>query len=317
MWYNVFMQIQKDIPIAPKTVFKVGGVARFFAEAKSGEGIIELIEWAKKYKLPFFLLGAGSNTLVRDSMFPGLVIKPIASDTHFIGNSIVVDAGAMMPYVANRAAAQGLSGFEWAVGIPGTIGGSVRGNAGCFGKSMADVIESVEVYDAILQRKQRFSNRDCKFAYRESKFKKSPELIILSAKISLVNDHIPVIRARMKECIVHRLKTQAIGEKCAGCIFKNIPWDDVSFVDRERLLKMFPRLAEFRKHSMIPTALILEDLGLKGLKMGNALVSPKHSNFFVNTGSATSHEIAILISHCKEYVHRKTGILLQEEIHYL
>ena len=308
---------KKDVSLALHTVFKIGGVARYFYEARSPEELIASADWALHYKLRFFVLGAGSNTLAHENGFFGLVVKPIYDDVRALGNSIHVGVGAMMPRVASYARTEGLTGFEWAVGIPGTIGGSIRGNAGCFGKSMADVIDSVLAYNAIFKRIKKLSHNDCAFAYRDSKFKYRPELIILSAVLGLRAETEGIIVATMLEHSAHRVATQAIGSKCAGCVFKNVPWDSLSFAGRQKLLRRFPSLERFKNQTHIPTAFIIDELGLKGYSIGGAAISEKHANFFINNDGASSHDLMILISHCKEFVHRKTGLLLEEEIQHL
>lgn len=306
-----------DVPLATHTVFNIGGTARYFYEAGSREDLIAALQWARQYALPFFILGAGSNTLVLERGFSGIVIKPAYTGMELMGNAITADAGAMMPRIASFAAAHHLAGFEWAIGIPGTLGGSVRGNAGCFGKSMADVVETVLAYDAILCREKKFSHRDISFSYRESIFKKHPEYVILSATISLPTGRLQDIHALTREHSLRRVETQAIGEQCAGCIFKNVPWERYSFDARQKILARFPALLRFKNQSHIPAAFVVDELGLKGHSIGQASISKKHANFFINNGGATAHEMAMLISHCKEYVHRKTGILLEEEIQYV
>jgi UDP-N-acetylenolpyruvoylglucosamine reductase len=121
----------------------------------------------------------------------------------------------------------------------------------------------------------------------------------------------------MKEYAEKRVHTQAIGEKCAGCVFKNSSWDRYTFGERQKILGRVPELEEFKNQTYIPVAFLLDRLGLKGYAIGQAAVSSKHANFFINRGGATYDEMAMLISHCKEYVHRKTGILLEEEIQYI
>ncbi len=308
---------KKDVPLSSHTVFRIGGVCRYFYEARSEEALIEAADWAAAYELPVFVLGAGSNILASEKGFQGLVVRPVYSDLRVMGNVIHAGAGAMMPHVAAYAQKEGLSGFEWAIGIPGTVGGSVRGNAGCNGSSMADVVDSVRVYNAAFKRMKKLSTADCRFGYRDSKFKHHPELVILSAAIGLHPGGREAITEKMREYSLHRVATQDIGSQCAGCVFKNIPWERVPFDRRERLLTRFPELQRFKNQSHIPTAFLIDVLGLKGHAIGGAMVSKKHGNFFLNTSGATFHDLAILISHCKEYVHRKTGLLLEEEIQYL
>ena len=135
------------MPLAPYTVFKIGGPARFFCEVKNKEDLAEAVSWAKEKSLPVFVLGAGSNVLISDEGFPGLVIKMNFGGLKADGTKLTAGAGVSMARAVNFAAENNLGGFEWGVGIPGTVGGSVFGNAGCYGGEIKDVVDSVEIFD--------------------------------------------------------------------------------------------------------------------------------------------------------------------------
>jgi len=188
------MKFRKNVPLKNYTTFKIGGPAKYFFEAKRKEELIEAIKLAKKLELPFFILGGGSNLLVSDKGFDGLVIKfgqPLSS------------------YVSK--------GLEWAVGIPGTVQGAVWSNAGAFEKSMKDVVKEVEVFDTKTEKIKNFKSKDCKFGYRDSIFKKNKNLIILSVKIKSKKSN----RKKIKQYLDYRKKTQPLNFPSAGSIFKN------------------------------------------------------------------------------------------------
>ena len=190
------MKFRKNVPLKNYTTFKIGGPAKYFFEAKRKEELIEAIKLAKKLELPFFILGGGSNLLVSDKGFDGLVIKfgqPLSS------------------YVSK--------GLEWAVGIPGTVQGAVWSNAGAFEKSMKDVVKEVEVFDTKTEKIKNFKSKDCKFGYRDSIFKKNKNLIILSVKIKSKKSN----RKKIKQYLDYRKKTQPLNLPSAGSIFKNPP----------------------------------------------------------------------------------------------
>jgi len=190
------MKFRKNVPLKNYTTFKIGGPAKYFFEAKRKEELIEAIKLAKKLELPFFILGGGSNLLVSDKGFDGLVIKfgqPLSS------------------YVSK--------GLEWAVGIPGTVQGAVYSNAGAFKKSMKDVVKEVEVFDTKTEKIKNFKSKDCKFGYRDSIFKKNKNLIILSIKIKSKKSN----RKKIKQYLDYRKKTQPLNLPSAGSIFKNPP----------------------------------------------------------------------------------------------
>jgi len=188
------MKFRKNVPLKNYTTFKIGGPAKYFFEAKRKEELIEAIKLAKKLELPFFILGGGSNLLVSDKGFDGLVIKfgqPLSS------------------YVSK--------GLEWAVGIPGTVQGAVYSNAGAFKKSMKDVVKEVEIFDTKTEKIKNFKSKDCKFGYRDSIFKKNKNLIILSIKIKSKKSN----RKKIKQYLDYRKKTQPLNFPSAGSIFKN------------------------------------------------------------------------------------------------
>src|SRR3989344_1530405 len=249
------MEIKKNISLAPYTIFKIGGKANFFAEVKSTDELIEALKWARQNGISFFtphllsaykfsrkarpikgagfILGAGSNILVSDKGFDGLVIRMIGGELKVDGCQLTVGASVMMANAVNAASKAGLSGFEWAIGVPGTIGGSIRGNAGCFGGEMSQVVERVQVLEAKSQKPKakskvqnskffELSNTECGFSYRDSIFKKHPDWIILSAMLNLKKGDSAEIQKKIIECTKYRAKTQDIGAKCAGCIFKNV-----------------------------------------------------------------------------------------------
>lgn len=302
--------------LRPYTVFKIGGSARFFVEVKSTAELKEALGIAKEKAVPFFIAGAGSNILISDKGFGGLYIKNAANNISVEGKTLHCASGAMMPYAAARAADAGLSGLEWGIGIPGTVGGSVRGNAGCFGGEIKDVLHSAEVFDAVSFRVSTFSNRECQFGYRHSVFKKNTGLIVLSAVFALKKGEPESIRARMRELMEKRNNAQDIGVKCAGCIFKNVPWARRD-INKDKLLKRFPVFKKFESEPGVSAGFLIDEAGLKGKRIGGATISRKHANFVVNTSEATAEDVIMLIALAKEYVHRKFGILLEEEIQYV
>jgi len=188
------MKFQRNILLRDYTTFKIGGRAKYFFAAKTKTELISAIKLAKEKKLPFFILGGGSNLLVSDRGFNGLVIK----------------FGQPLSLYVSR-------GLEWTVGIPGTVQGAVWGNAGAFKKSMKDVVESVEVFNTETGTVKIFKNKDCQFSYRNSIFRKKNNLIILSVKIKLKKNN----TKKIKQYLNYRKKTQPLNFPSAGSIFKN------------------------------------------------------------------------------------------------
>ncbi|MBL7150209.1 MAG: UDP-N-acetylmuramate dehydrogenase [Candidatus Pacebacteria bacterium] len=261
------------------TTFKIGGRAEYFFVAKTKEDLIGAIKVAKKLKLPFFVLGGGSNLLISDRGFKGIVIK--------FGQPLSL-------YVSK--------GLEWAVGIPGTIQGAVWSNAGAFKKSMKDVVKEVEVFDTKTGKVKIFKNKDCRFSYRNSIFRKGKNLIILSVKIK--SKKVDELRSsprsanarvsnakKIKQYLDYRKKTQPLEFPSAGSVFKN----PVGFSAGELIAKV----------------------GFKGKKIGQAQISEKHANFIVNLGGATAKDVKKLINLTKKSVKKKFKINLEEEIQFL
>jgi UDP-N-acetylmuramate dehydrogenase len=329
--------VQKNIPLAKYTTFKIGGRAKYFFTAKTKEDLIKAVAMAKKLKLPFFILGRGSNLLVSDEGYEGLIIKfeipnskiQIKSKTEFpfmetkvkkrikpsspIQNpKIYVEAGAMLGELANATANAGLSGLEWAAGIPGTVGGAIYGNAGAFQKSMKDIIEKVEVFDTEELRIKNYELSDCRFGYRESIFKRNKNLIILSAKIKLKKGKKKEIQKKIKEYLNYKKEKQPLNYPSAGSVFKNFTQS------RNKICGAGPKeLKRFKKMGAIPAAWLIDKCGLKGKKIGEAQISKIHANFIVNLGGGKAKNVIRLINLAKKKVKKKFKINLEEEIQHL
>ncbi|MFH1780607.1 MAG: UDP-N-acetylmuramate dehydrogenase [Candidatus Nealsonbacteria bacterium] len=258
------MIFQKNISLKKYTTFRIGGQAKYFFIAKTKNDLLRAVKEAKERRLPFFILGNGSNLLVSDEGYKGLVIKtgkPLSS------------------YVSK--------GLEWAAGIPGTIEGAVYGNAGAFGQSMKDAVESAEVFDTKTKKVKIFKNKDCQFGYRTSIFKRNRDLIILSVKIKRRKSDFK----KIKEYLDYRKKTQPLNFPSAGSVFKN--------------------------PSGFSAGELIEKCGLKGKKIGGAQISNVHANFIVNLGTATAQDVLLLIKLIKKTVKKKFKINLKEEIIFL
>jgi len=325
--------------LANYTSFQIGGAAKYFFETKTKEDVIKAFEWSRIKRVPFFILGGGSNILVSDEGYNGLVIKFQIPNSKFQINSkfqnskIIVEAGVLLSTVVLAATENSLTGLEWAAGIPGTVGGAIYGNAGAFGKSMEDIIEAVKVLE-IENHKwkiKNLKNKDCKFGYKESIFKKNKNLIIISAIFELNKGDKKEIIERIENFLSQKKKTQPLEFPSAGCVFKN-PSTSSAFTDSRRgrqklirqladknrkLLKKFPELEEFNKKGMIPAGFLIEKCELKGKRIGNAQISQKHANFIINLGKAHAKDVLALIKLIKKEVKNKFAINLEEEIQYL
>ncbi|KPJ73538.1 hypothetical protein AMJ48_01125 [Parcubacteria bacterium DG_74_1] len=267
------MKFKKNISLKNYTTFRIGGRAKYFFEARTKKELIESVNSAKKMKLPFFILGGGSNLLISNKGYRGVVIK--------FGRSLSL-------YVSK--------GLDWAAGIPGTIEGAVYGNAGAFGKSMKDAVKSVEVFDARTEKFRTFKNKDCRFAYRNSIFKKRKNLVILSVEIKSEKSNPKKIKEYLDYRRQHHPRLPS-----AGSVFKN------------------PTRSHGTRRGIgdTPAAILIDRAGLTGKKIGQAQISEKHSNFIVNLGNAKAKDVKKLISFVKKSIKEKFKIKLEEEIQYL
>lgn len=308
---KLFPQIKENVSLKNYSTFKIGGRARYLLEVQTKQEIIQAIRAMKKLNLPFFVIGQGSNVLFSDKNFQGVVIKIKNSEIKIYNQNIEVGAGTPLSLLSLRAKEKGLSGLEWAIGIPGTVGGAIWGNASAFGKAMGDLIKWVEVFDASEEKIKKLPRSKCRFQYKNSIFKQKNNLIILASKISLKKEKRETIEKRMKEFLKIRKERQPLNFPSAGCIFKNykFPKEKKNF-----FLKKFPQIEEFIKKGEIPAGYLIEKASCRGKKIGQAVVSEKHANFILNLGKAKAEDIKKLICYIKQKVKKIFDIELEEEI---
>lgn len=305
------MQIEEYTPLAPHCTFRIGGSARYSAQCVDEHEVARTLSWARKQGVAWRALGSGSNTLVCEDGFHGLIIfyrgANIRIDTTHA--RVTADAGALTATVATAAAHAGLAGFEWAVGVPGTIGGAVCGNAGAMGGEMKDVVANVRVMDAD-GGAQEFNSDACAFRYRHSRFKHE-RVIILSATLQLTAATYPdTPLTRMRKVLQYRMSTQPKGVASCGCTFKNYECTDAEVA----ALRARGVPEQFLQVRRVPAGWLIEHAGLKGERSGGASISTVHANFMVSEPVATSADIRALIVHIKDTVHARFGVQLTEEI---
>ncbi|MDO8529477.1 MAG: UDP-N-acetylmuramate dehydrogenase [bacterium] len=307
------INIQKNVKLSNYSTFRIGGEAKEFVAVENEEEIIGALDYAKKNNLKFFILGGGSNVVFSDDGFDGLVIKMHTSYFIIHDSCIECGAGLLLSKAVSIAKGGELTGLEWAAGIPGTVGGAVRGNAGAFGKSMADIVNEVKNYNISESRIMNYELRSCDFSYRDSIFKKSPNLIIISAKIRLEKGNKKEIENKIKDIAKNRGEKQPKGwYGCAGSFFKN------PVVENEELKHRFEKDSGARTtQNRIPAGWLIEEAGLKGKKIGNVMVSEKSGNFIINNGGGTAKEIVMLVSIIKQKIRNEFGIQLEEEVKYV
>ena len=315
----VSKKIQKNVLLAPHTTFGIGGPAEYFAEPESTEEVRELCLWVceeekrEGKKIPIFVLGGGSNVLVSDKGFNGLVLKNKARNIKVGKNKIFADSGAPLSKVVSLAVENGLTGMEWAIGIPGTVGGAVCGNSGACGKQTADGFKYAKVLNLEKVRVKKFKKSDCDFCYRDSIFKRDRNLVVLEVAFELKKEKEEKIKERIKYHAKERALTAGIGGRSAGCFFKNVDWKRKD-INRKRLLQKFPELKKFSDKPKISVGFLIDFLGLKEKKIGDAAVSSSHANFILNSGRATADEIMMLVALIKNEIYSHYGFGLEEEV---
>ena len=273
------------------TTFKIGGPADYFLMPDKGEDVGRVIKICKEKEIPYFILGNGSNLLVGDGGYRGAVIQIYRnmSSVTVEGNEITAQAGALLSAVAAAAKNASLTGFEFAGGIPGTIGGAVVMNAGAYGGEMKDVLTEVTVMNAegdILT----LPTEELELGYRTSIIK-TAGYIVLEAKIRLKEGDPEVIRETMKDLTIRRTTKQPLEYPSAGSTFK-------------------------RPEGYFAGKLIM-DSGLAGYQVGGAQVSEKHCGFVINAGDATARDVRTLMDNVRDIVYKKYGVTLEPEVKFL
>ena len=287
--------LRPQVPLAGYTTWKVGGPAEWLAEPTDLEQLSSLMAWAQQRQMPWRVIGAGSNLLISDAGLPGLTLclrKLQGMSVDATTGVVEALAGEPIPTLARQAARSGLHGLEWAVGIPGTVGGATVMNAGAQGGCTADCLMSVKVIDAKAEgdagTMRTLTNDALAFAYRHSVLQDSA-LMVVSARFQLEPGHDPKELSRITSSnLNHRTTTQPYQWPSCGSVFRN---------------------PEPHKAGQL-----IEALGLKGRRIGGAEVSTVHANFIVNTGNATANDILALIELVQQEVQRSHGIALHPEV---
>lgn len=275
--------IKYNEPMSKHTTFKVGGPADIFAMVNSKEKLLKILELNQKLTV----IGNGSNVLVKDSGIRGIVIKYTANDYKINGNLVIASTGLTNAKLANILLENELIGFEFASGIPGTLGGALVMNAGAYGREIKDVVIGAECIDLKTKELKVFKEKELKFEYRKSVFT-NMNCIILNATLKLEKGNKTDIQQKMQEYKNKRLNSQPLQMPNAGSSFK-------------------------RGDGFI-TAKLIDDAGLKGYSIGGAEVSTKHAGFIVNKGNATAKDIIELIEYIKIKVYEKFGKRIEPEI---
>jgi UDP-N-acetylmuramate dehydrogenase len=289
-------RLEKDHPIAPHTTFKIGGNADRFVEVTDRTLLAELLAAARELKIPTFLMGGGSNLLFDDAGLRALVIADRMTRRSYEDRMIRVESGVGFHELILQSVEKGLSGLEFAAGIPGTVGGAVWGNAGCYGQSIGDFLVTARWIEKD-GRVVEVGPAAFEFAYRESALKRNGNVLV-DFSLHLNPGDLAQSEATIRKNIELRQRKHPHGEPCAGSYFKNVPPLDPN--DRR-----------------IPAGKLLEEVGAKSLRVGGATVFSKHANIIINAGGATARDVLELAAEMKRRVREQFGIELEEEVSYI
>lgn len=274
-------------PLSKHTHFGIGGEATVYIEVSTIDELAALAQFQRKWKIPVAIIGKGSNLLVSDKGFNGISIRLIGALAEMTvdGDVVTVGAGHSQPGLSKLMSKAGLSGVEFALGIPGSVGGALIMNAGAWGSSFADVVTDVTVMHDTGELVQ-LTHDEAGFEYRNSKL--DTYFCVISATLKLQHGDVDTITARMNSLFKQKIETQPFVEENAGCMFKNPPGDSAG------------RLIDIS--------------GLKGHRIGGAEVSTIHGNFILNIDNATAEDVLALVAYVQNQVKAKTGIVLQTEV---
>ncbi len=283
--------VEENVPLAPLNTYRLGGPARWLATVRNLEDVEKLVSSGLARGLPVRVLGRGSNMVIADSGFNGLMIRLGGkfNQIEIDGSEVQAGGAVPLPRLARESVSAGLRGLEFFVGIPGSVGGAVRQNAGCFGSETGDVMLDAELVDISTGLSRTATPVSLDMGYRHSNV--AVDELVLSAQFAVHPGDEQEARDLMREITRWRKDHQPGGTLNAGSVFKN-PVD-------------------------IPAGALIDSLGLKGLSVGEVSVSERHANFFVAGQGATAADIRGLVDVVRETVHRETGILLETEIQFV
>ena len=302
-------QVFEDVPLSRYTRFGIGGPAQVFFETASESSFMQALEVVERSASPYVVIGGGTNLIVSDDGFDGVVLRFTAKHIGADGTHVTSAAGAVLQDLVDFTVAQGLAGIHTMTGIPGYVGAAVYGNAGAYGRSIAQSVISVRFFDGAQVRV--FDNKECEFRYRESIFKRHKRWIIFSTTLELAPGDPGELRHTASGILDVRNRKYPPTMKCAGSIFKNL------------LLKELPPSIQSALpervviEGKVPSAYFLEQVGAKGMKNGDIHVADYHANLIYNVGAGTAAQVVNVIAELKKRVRERFGLELEEEVQYV
>lgn len=303
------LDITHDAPLSQYTRFGLGGAADLLVETTHPGSFQRAIWVARGTKEPYAVLGGGSNLVVADQGYRGIVLRYRGKRIERRGELLWAESGAVLQALVDFSIDQGLEGLHTMTRIPGWVGGAVYGNAGAYGHSTMEFVERVEIFDGDAVR--WLTNADCRFSYRESVFKKQKEWIVLSVELRLPPGDPVALRAKADEIQRIRDAKYPPTMRCAGSIFKNCILAELAPAVRAQVPPKVPI------EGKVPSAWFLEQVGAKGMRRGDIQVAAYHANLIYNDGAGKASDVRALVDELKRKVQARFGLALEEEVQYV
>lgn len=303
------LELQPDVPLAAITRFSIGGPAAALCQTSDPIAFQQALALTRRADVPAVVIGGGSNLIVSDNGFDGVVLRFTGSEIRREGDTLEVQAGAVLQDVVDRSIEESLEGLHTMTGIPGGLGGAVYGNAGAYGRSLHEIVESVTFTDGA--QFSTFDNAQCAFTYRESIFKRNKQWVILSARLRFHPGERAALAAKAFEIRTIRDQKYPPTMKCAGSIFKNLMFDALPMQAQQQVP---PKLVRDGK---VPSGWFLEQVGVMGLRVGDIQVATYHGNLIYNDGAGTAADLLTVIAELKRRVRERFGFDLEEEVQYV
>jgi UDP-N-acetylmuramate dehydrogenase len=301
--------VLRNACLSKYTRFGIGGPADIFAETKNTESFIQAWRIARDSGLETVVIGGGTNLIVSDDGFRGVVLKLSNHRIGADGLTAHVESGASLQALVDFTVDAGLKGLETMTGIPGSAGAAIYGNAGAYGHSIAERISTVRFFDG--NNVAEFTKAQCEFHYRESIFKRHKDWIIFSANLAMEPGDPAILRSAADKILDIRNKKYPPTMKCAGSIFKNFLLAELP----ARVANQLPEKVTIE--GKVPSAWFLEQVGAKGMRIGDIQVADYHANLIYNSGAGTAVDLVAVIAELKQRVDRQWGIALEEEVQYV
>ena len=298
-----------NAPLASYTRFGIGGPADIYAETACEAAFVRALEVARASGLSSMVMGGGTNLIVSDEGFRGVMLRFVAARIEAEGCRVTAEAGAVLQDLVDFTVERGLAGLETLAGIPGSVGAAVYGNAGAYGHSIAERVRHVRFFDGVGVR--TLDAAECRFRYRESVFKSCKEWFIFSAELEMEPGDSELLRRTAAEIVEVRNRKFPVTMKCAGSIFKNLLLAELPAAVAARVPPAVVR------EGKVPAAWFLEQAGAKGMRNGEMRVADYHANLIYNAGGATAAQLRALIDELKCRVRNEFGMELEEEVQYV